>query len=93
MNSMLFQKVCYILHRGFVESRLLALQAKHQQLFDLADAFEQIPGFMADWNDDRLEAIRSNLRIYQCKYPPSTFDYLGILEMDDHEFTEVLSHY
>jgi hypothetical protein len=93
MSTELFRKVCYILHRGFVESRLLASQAKHQQLFDLADAFEQIPSFMTDWNDDCLERLRSNLQTYQEKYPPSSFDYLGVLDMGDREFTDVLAHF
>ena len=93
MTDVLLRKVCYILHRGFVESRLLALQGKQQQLFDLADAFEPIAGFIPDWNEESLDVVRSNLRTYQSKYPPSTFDYLSVLEMDEQEFMGVLSHY
>jgi hypothetical protein len=91
--DVLFRKICYILHRGFVESRLLALQAKHQQVFDLADALEPIPGFIPDWDEECLDVIRSSLRTYQNKYPPSAFDYLNVLDMDEQEFMGVLSQY
>jgi hypothetical protein len=92
-SDVLVRKLCYILHRGFVESRRLAQQAQDQQLFDLADAFEQIPGFVPDWNDQCLDQVRSNLRIYQGKYGPKAFDYLGILDMDDQAFMDVLSRW
>ena len=92
-SDVLFRKICYILHRGLVESRLLAMQAKHQQLFDLSDALEPIPGFIPDWTEECLDMIRSNLQTYQSKYPPSTFDYISVLDMDAQEFIHVLSRY
>ncbi len=92
-SDVMCRKVCYVMHRGFVESRKLAQQAQDQQLFDLADAFEQIPGFVPDLNEECLDQIRSNLGLYQKKYGSKAFDYLGILNMADHLFMEVLSRW
>ena len=77
------RRVLYVLHRGLVETRLLALAKKYQQLFDLADALEQLPGYLNDWHDEHLESIRFNLRVYQDKYPGESFDYLAHLEEYD----------
>ena len=49
MPDVLFNKLCYILHRGFVEARLLATHRRGQAR-DLADAFEIIPGYLPNWN-------------------------------------------
>jgi hypothetical protein len=92
MPDVLFRKLCYILHRGFVEARLLATH-RPQQAHDLADAFEVIPGHIPDWNDESLALIRSYLQTYQSKYGPSPFDYLSVLDMDDAEFMAVLSRF
>jgi hypothetical protein len=91
--DVLLRKLCYILHRGFVESRRLAQQGQDQQLFDLADAFEPIPGFFPDWNEECLDMVRSNLRTYQGQYGEKAFDYLGILNMNDEAFMGVLSRW
>ena len=73
------KRLLHILHRGFVEARLLASAGNHQQLFDLADALETIPGCIDQWQDEHLDSIRFNLRTYQEKYPQA-FDYLAYLE-------------
>jgi hypothetical protein len=86
-----FRKLCFLLHWGFVESRKLAQRSRTEQHYDLADAFEQIPGFLPEWNEENLDLIRSNLRTYQEKYGSLAFDYLAILEMNDDQFMEVLS--
>jgi hypothetical protein len=91
--GVLFRKLCYVLHRGFLESRKLARQGQDQQLFDLADAFEQIPGFFPDWSEECLHLVRSNLQTYQGKYAGKAFDYVGILDMDDRAFMDVLSRW
>ena len=75
-------RLLFIMHRGFVEARLLAQAQKYQQIFDLADALEPIPSYMYRWEDQHLEAIRFNLRTYQNKHPNSSFDYLRHLEHD-----------
>jgi hypothetical protein len=92
-SNVLFRKLCYLLHRGLVESRKLSQQGKSEQVFDLADAFEQVPGLITDWQEEHLGLIRSNLRTYQGKYGPLAFDYLGILEMDDEHFMEVFARW
>ncbi len=92
MPDVLFNKLCYILHRGFVEARLLATH-RPEQARDLADAFEIIPGYLPNWNAASLDLIRSHLHDYQDKYGPSPFDYLAALDMDDAEFMATLSGY
>jgi hypothetical protein len=82
MNQEIRRKLLFILHRGLVEARLLAQAKKHDQLFDLADAFEPIPAYMDNWQDSHLEAIRFNLGNYRNKYPNPSFDYLRYLDID-----------
>ncbi len=77
------RRVLYVLHRGLVEARLLALSHKDQQLFDLADALEPLPGYLDDWHDEHLESIRFNMQTYQDKYPGESFDYVSHLEQYD----------
>jgi len=86
--EVLFRKLCYIFHRGFVEARLLALGKNDSQAADLADAFEILPGFLADWDEGNLGEIRSCLKTYQHKYERLSFDYLAILDMDNAQFME-----
>ena len=74
------RRLLYVLHRGLVEARLLALSKKEQQLFDLADALEPLPGYLDNWRDEHLDSIRFNLQTYQHKYAGESFDYLGHLE-------------
>jgi hypothetical protein len=78
----LVRRLLYIIHRGFVEARLLALGERHQQLFDLADALENFSSYVDHWEDDHLDMIRFNLKTYQDKYPGVSFDYLANLERD-----------
>jgi len=72
-------RMLFILHRGFVETRLLAGADKSMQVFDLADTLELIPGMLKNWNDGDLEQVRSLLKTYQDKYPKSGFDFLSRL--------------
>jgi hypothetical protein len=90
--DVLFNKLCYILHRGFVEARNLATH-RPRQTHDLADAFETIPSYLQNWNGESLNLIRSTLRDYQEKYGPSPYDYLAILDMNDEEFMTTCSRY
>ena len=88
LPDVLLKKMCYIFHRGFVESRLLVMQQKDVQAHDLADAFEIIPGYLPNWDSESLDLIREHLESYQSKYGPSPFDYLAVLDMDDKCFME-----
>lgn len=88
-QEVLFKKLYYILHHSLVDARNAALAKDHEKVYDLADAFEIVPGFMAQWEDEHLELIRDILSRYQAKYEKAAFDYLSILEMDDGQFLEV----
>ena len=89
----LFRKLCFIFHRGFMESRKLARLKNDEQALDLADTFEVMPGYLPDWDEERVGLIRSHLETYQNKYAHETFDYLAVLDMDDEEFMASLSKY
>jgi hypothetical protein len=73
-------KILFILHRGFVEARLLALAEKCEQLFDLADAMEVLPELLLQPQDENVERVREILTRYQEKYSNQCFDYLSYLE-------------
>lgn len=73
------KRVMYILHWGLVEARNLALSEKNQQIHDLADALETLPGELINWRHDSLESIQFNLRTYQEKYQGESYDYLRYL--------------
>lgn len=93
INESLLRKLCYIFHRGFVESRLLALGGQSKQAADLADAFEIMPGYLPDWSEENLAMIRSHLHEYQDKYGAAGFDYLAVLDMEDEAFIEIHSRW
>ena len=73
-------RLLFILHRGFVEARLLAAANKSKQVFDLADALELIPGMLKNWHDGDLEQVRFLLKTYQERYPVGGFDFLARLD-------------
>jgi hypothetical protein len=74
-------RLLFLLHRAWVEARLLATGGKHQQLFDLADAVETLPGYLANWSDEHLASLRFNLEKYQEKYAAAgVFDYLAYIQ-------------
>lgn len=76
-------RLLFILHRGFVEARLLAGANRSKQVFDLADALELIPGMLKDWYDGDLEQVRALLKTYQDKYPVGGFDFIARLSDQD----------
>lgn len=88
-QELLFKKLYYILHRSLVDARNAALAKDHAKVYDLADAFEILPGFMAQWEDGHLDLIRDILARYQAKYGAAAFDYLSILDMDEGHFLDV----
>ena len=81
-DSDLQKRILYILHVGLTEIRNLALD-EHEQIADLADALETLPGYLADWTDEHLEMVLFNLRTYQEKYPGRAFDYLAHVDRYD----------
>jgi hypothetical protein len=72
----------FILHRGLVEARLLAQAGRQQQVFDLADALEPLPGWLAAWKDEYVARVRENLETYAAKYPDA-FGYLDFIDKYD----------
>jgi len=84
MDAVLNRKLLYILHRGWVEVRLLAQKNSITRIFDLADALEPITGYINNWKDEDLDAIRFNLTNYQEKYEKANcFDYVAVLDAED----------
>lgn len=79
-ESDILLRLLFILHRGWVETRLLASGQNFQQIFDLADALEIIPPALSHWTEGDLETIRVSLETYSRKYPNSTFNYADYLE-------------
>lgn len=65
------RRLLFILHRAWVEARLLAQSGESQQLYDLADAMEPIPRWLAAWKDENLSEAEANLESYRRKYPHS----------------------
>jgi hypothetical protein len=76
------RRILFILHRAFVEMRLLGSAGANIQVQDLSDALEVVPGWLTAWQDDYLDILKENLKAYQSKYP-NAFDYLGFIEKYD----------
>ena len=75
-----------------MESRNLARLKNDEQALDLADTFEVMPGYLPNWDEERLALVRSHLQCYH-KYGAETFDYLSVLDMADEEFMATLPLY
>lgn len=73
------RRLLFILHRGLVEARLLAQAGSCQQLYDLADAIEPIPSWIACWRDEYAQAVRLNLETYAAQHP-NAFRYAEFLD-------------
>jgi hypothetical protein len=77
------RRLLFILHRGLTDIRNLALGEGNEQIADLADALEILPGIIDHWEDDQLEMVRFVLKTYEDKYPGRSFDYLARVEKYD----------
>ena len=76
------RRLLFIVHRGLVELRLLAQAGKTAQAYDLADALEPLPAWLAAWKEEYVDDVRSNLDTYAKKYPDA-FEYLAYLDKYD----------
>jgi hypothetical protein len=76
----LTKRLLFILHRGLVEARNLALAKGTEQIADLADALEVLPCLLDQWEDSHLELIRQILDNYDSKYPGRSFNLASYLE-------------
>lgn len=84
LSEDLRKRILYILHYGLVEARNLALAGETEQIHDLTDALEILPGFLDQWKEEHMDMIRFVLRTYQGKYPGRAFDYLAHLEAEEY---------
>ncbi len=73
-ESDLHKRLLYILHLGLVEVRNLALAGGQEQIADLADAMEILPGLVDKGGSDELDLIRNVLKDFQEKYQ-SNYDF------------------
>jgi hypothetical protein len=79
-NEQLLRSLLYVLHRGLSDVRYISRAGRTEQAFDLADALENVPGYIIDWTDDKLPLVVEQLRKYQEKYNEmSWFDYTKYL--------------
>jgi hypothetical protein len=77
----LLLRLLFILHRGWIEARMLAQRQAWQQLYDLTDALEPLPAAITRWNDDELNATRFNLTTYETKHNENAFKYSQYLDL------------
>ena len=83
------RKLHFILHRSYVELRMLAQGQHNQRAFDLADAFELIPQLMDHLDDTALRRIRELLCYYHEKHPDSASDFPALFDLDEAAFHEL----
>jgi hypothetical protein len=75
------KRLLFILHRGLVEIRLLAQAGKTEQIRDLADILEVMPGWLAEGSRvlPSPPEITAQLQRYEQKYP-SSFNYSDFVD-------------
>jgi hypothetical protein len=73
-------RLLFILHRGLVQLRELGRSHGHDQVAELADALEWIPGRIPDLQLEELKSIKSSLETYQKQYPSTRFEYVSYME-------------
>lgn len=61
-------RLLYILHIGLSDLRHIQSDEDAALRFDLADALENIPGFMVDWNANKVTEIEAQLVFFEKKY-------------------------
>jgi hypothetical protein len=74
------RRILFILHRGFTEARNLAYAGRAEQIADLADALEIIPGMLLKWDAGQWDMLRFVLKTYEDKYPTGRYDYTPYLD-------------
>ena len=86
MND-LQRRLLFILYRGCVEARLLAMGKQHKQIYELMDILELIPGCINQIHTDEkqsyIEIIRQSFKQYQQQFPSSCGNYIRILDIDE----------
>lgn len=77
------RRLFFILHRGLIETRNLALTDRWQKIHDLADTLEYLPCELNDWKTDSLDTIRQSLEAYQQKYHGECYEYSKYLSEEE----------
>lgn len=80
-SSEILLRLLFILHRAWIEARMLAQREAWGQLYDLTDAIETLPAAITRWTEQELEATRFNLIAYETKYPENPFQYSQYLDL------------
>ena len=78
-------RLLFVLHRAWVESRLLSREGNSEQAEELADLMEIVRGIIAHDKEDELDMLREGLAAYTKKFE-SRFDYLACLEAEPPAF-------
>jgi hypothetical protein len=73
-------RLLFILHRGFVEARNLGYAGRSEQIAELADAMEVLPGELLKWDERSMELVRFALKNYEDKFPGCRYDYSPYLD-------------
>lgn len=81
MSDSTKQRLLYILHRGWVEARLLAMKGDNKQAEELADMLEIVPSIIAFDKIEDLVLLRQSFQDYSAKFA-SRFDYSALLDSD-----------
>jgi len=84
-DPLLLLRLLFILHRGWIEARMLSQRQQWQQLYDLTDALEPIAASITRWNDDELQTTRTNLIAYETKHSGNSFQYSQYLDRNAPE--------
>jgi hypothetical protein len=84
MSDSIRQRLLFILHRGWVEARLLAMKGDNKQAEALADMLEIVPAIIAFNKDDDLAMLRQSFAEYSAKFA-SRFDYHVLLDTEAPE--------
>jgi hypothetical protein len=73
-------RLLFILHRGLTEIRNLALASGNEQIGDLADALEILPGIVEHWTPEKADLAHFVLRSYEDKYPGRSYEHEAYLD-------------
>lgn len=74
-DAQLLRRMVFIVHRAWIETRLLAKSDKGQQIYDLADVMELVSSVISRLTPEGFLVICDALDKYEKKYPDA-FKYL-----------------
>jgi hypothetical protein len=74
------RRLLFILHRGLTEARNLGYAGRSEQVAELADALELLPGLLLRWDGESMSLLRHLLKTYEDKFPTGRYDYTPYLD-------------